>query len=136
MHQAQSALETAFNLFDSGDYTKALEYVDKVVLVFSPACSKVAPTLNFCSLIFPRVIAIFINSTVLHLLQAKLLEVKLLLAAKDYSSAISETGYILKEDKNNLEALLLRGRAYYYLADHDVAQRFVSNFSNGLFIFF
>ncbi|XWS66900.1 hypothetical protein CRYUN_Cryun05aG0240600 [Craigia yunnanensis] len=54
---------------------------------------------------------------------AKLLKVKLLLAAKDYSTAISETGYILKQDENNLEALLLRGRAYYYLADHDVAQR-------------
>ncbi|XWS43601.1 hypothetical protein CRYUN_Cryun16bG0118400 [Craigia yunnanensis] len=94
LHQAQSALETAFSLFDSGDYTKALEYVDKVVLVFSPACSK-----------------------------AKLLKVNLLLAAKDYSSAISESGFILKEDENNLEALLLRGRAYYYLADHDVAQR-------------
>lgn len=50
---------------------------------------------------------------------------KLLLAAKDYSSAISETGYMLKEDENNLEALLLRGRAYYYLADHDVAIRFI-----------
>ncbi|XVF76468.1 hypothetical protein PTKIN_Ptkin13bG0268700 [Pterospermum kingtungense] len=94
LQQAQSALETAFSLFDTGDYTKALEYVDKVVLVFSPACSK-----------------------------AKLLKVKLLLAAKDYSSAISETGYILKEDENNLEALLLRGCAYYHLADHDVVQR-------------
>ncbi|EOY07800.1 Mamallian P58IPK isoform 1 [Theobroma cacao] len=94
LHQAQNALETASSLFDSGDSTKALEYLDKVVLVFSPACSK-----------------------------AKLLKVKLLLAAKDYSIAISETGYILKEDENNLEALLLRGRAYYYLADHDVAQR-------------
>ncbi|KAK8553788.1 hypothetical protein V6N12_030771 [Hibiscus sabdariffa] len=82
------------NLFDSGDYAKGLEYLDKVVLVFSPACSK-----------------------------AKILKVKLLLAAKDYSSVISETGFILKEDENNLEALLLRGRAYYYLADHDVAQR-------------
>lgn len=49
----------------------------------------------------------------------------LLLATKDYSSAISETGYLLKEDDDNLEALLLRGRAYYYLADHDVASRFV-----------
>ncbi|XP_039068081.1 dnaJ protein P58IPK homolog [Hibiscus syriacus] len=94
LHQAQSALETAFSLFDSGDFTKGLEYLDKVVLVFSPACSK-----------------------------AKILKVKLLLAAKDYSSVISETGFILKEDENNLEALLLRGRAYYYLADHDVAQR-------------
>lgn len=46
------------------------------------------------------------------------------MVSKDYSGAISETGYILKEDENNLEALLLRGRAYYYLADHDIAQRF------------
>ncbi|KAF5737572.1 dnaJ subfamily C member 3 [Tripterygium wilfordii] len=98
--QAQNALHTAFTLFDSGDHTKSLEYIDKVVLVFSPACSK-----------------------------AKFLKVKLLLATKDYSSAISETGYILKEDENNLEALLLRGRAYYYLADHDVAIR---HFQKGL----
>lgn len=41
LHQAQSALDTAFTLFDSGDYAKSLEYIDKVVLVFSPACSKV-----------------------------------------------------------------------------------------------
>lgn len=61
-----------------------------------------------------------------HLLfKAKNLKVKLLLLVKDYSSAISETGFILKEDENNLEALLIRGRAYYYLADHDVAIRFV-----------
>ncbi|KAL7170127.1 hypothetical protein ACSBR2_035058 [Camellia fascicularis] len=98
--QAQSALETATTLFDSGDFTKSLEYIDKVVVVFSPACSR-----------------------------AKLLKVKLLLAAKDYSGAISQTGYILKEDENNLEALLLRGRAYYYLADHDVASR---HFQKGL----
>lgn len=92
--QALSALETAQKLFDSGDITKSLHYIDKIVLVFSPACTK-----------------------------AKLLKVNLLLAAKDYSGAISETGYLLKEDENNLEALLLRGRAYYYLADHDVASR-------------
>lgn len=61
-----------------------------------------------------------------YVLQAKLLRVKLLLAVKDYSSVISEAGYILKEDENNLEALLLRGRAYYYLADHDVATKLVS----------
>ncbi|KAE8666231.1 DnaJ protein P58IPK-like protein [Hibiscus syriacus] len=82
----------AFSL-DSGDFTKGLEYLDKVVLVFSPACSK-----------------------------AKILKVVVLLSSKDYSSVISETGFILKEDENNLEALLLRGRAYY-LAYHDVAQR-------------
>ncbi|GFZ11419.1 DnaJ P58IPK-like protein [Actinidia rufa] len=98
--QFQSALETAKSLFDSGDVTKSLHYIDKVVLVFSPMCSR-----------------------------AKLLKVRLLLAAKDYSGAISETGYILKEDENNLDALLLRGRAYYYLADHDVASR---HFQKGL----
>lgn len=48
---------------------------------------------------------------------------RLLIAAKDYSSAIAESGYILKEDEDDLEALLLRGRAYYYLADHDIAIR-------------
>ncbi|KAL0338424.1 UNVERIFIED_CONTAM: DnaJ protein P58IPK [Sesamum angustifolium] len=94
LYQAQNALSSANNLFESGDFTKALEYIDKVVLVFSPACPK-----------------------------AKLLKVRLLLASEDYSNAISETGYILKEDEDNLEALLLRGRAYYYLADHDVATR-------------
>lgn len=94
LHQARNALQTASSLFDSGDFEKALEYVGKVVLVFSPACSK-----------------------------AKILKVKLLLATKDYSGAISETGYILKEDESDLDALLVRGRAYYYLADHDVAMR-------------
>nr|QEG03093.1 putative DnaJ protein P58IPK B isoform X1 [Cymbidium ensifolium] len=94
LSQAKNALDSAHNLFESGDFSKALEYIDKVVLVFSPAC-----------------------------LKAKLLKVKLLLALKDYSSAISETGYLLKEDENNLDALLLRGRAYYYLADHDIASR-------------
>lgn len=55
---------------------------------------------------------------------------RLLVATKDYSKAISESGYILKEDEDNLEALLLRGRAYYYLADHDIATRSVQNLVN------
>lgn len=41
MHQAKSALDSATNLLDTGDIKKALEYIDKVVLVFSPACFKV-----------------------------------------------------------------------------------------------
>ncbi|KAH6755897.1 DnaJ P58IPK-like protein [Perilla frutescens var. hirtella] len=94
LHQTQNALDSAKDVFELGDFTKALEYLEKVVLVFSPECSK-----------------------------AKLLKVRLLIATKDYSSAISETGYILKEDEDNLEALLLRGNAYYYLADHDIAIR-------------
>ncbi|CAK8543836.1 unnamed protein product [Lathyrus sativus] len=92
--QAQSALETAQSLYESGNYTKSLEYIEKVVLVFSPACTK-----------------------------AKLLKVRLLIADKEYEGAIAESGILLKEDENNLEALLLRGRGYYYLADHDVATR-------------
>lgn len=73
---------------------------------------------NFGSL---KIFGICLTSAILF--QAKLLKVRLLISAKDYSDAISETGYILKEDENNLEALLLRGRAYYYLADHDIATR-------------
>ncbi|KAG5055541.1 hypothetical protein AAZX31_03G160900 [Glycine max] len=98
--QAQSALETAQSLYDSGNFSKSLEYIDKVVLVFSSACNK-----------------------------AKLLKVKVLIADKEYESAIAESGFLLKEDENNLEALLLRGLAYYYLADHDVATR---HFQKGL----
>ncbi|XP_068669232.1 dnaJ protein P58IPK homolog B-like [Aristolochia californica] len=94
LQQSKSSLETALNLFDSGDFEKALEHIEKVVLVFSSGC-----------------------------LKAKLQKVRILLALKDYSSAILEAGYILKEDEDNLEALLLRGRAYYYLTDHDVAMR-------------
>ncbi|XP_047334375.1 dnaJ protein P58IPK homolog [Impatiens glandulifera] len=92
--QARDALETATNLFDSGDFTKSLDYVEKIVLVFSPSCAR-----------------------------ANLLKIRLLLASKDFSRVISEAGFLLKEDENNLDALLLRGRAYYYLADHDVASR-------------
>lgn len=92
--QAQSALQTAQSLYESANFTKSLEYIDKVVLVFSPACTK-----------------------------AKLLKVRLLIADKEYEGAIAESGFLLKEDENNLEALLLRGRAYYYLADHDVSTR-------------
>lgn len=41
LSQAKNALETALNLFDSKEYGKALDYVDKVVLVFSSSCIKV-----------------------------------------------------------------------------------------------
>ncbi|KAJ4779348.1 DnaJ protein P58IPK [Rhynchospora pubera] len=92
--QAKSAMESAHSYFDSADFAKVLEYIDKIVLVFSPGCTK-----------------------------AKLLKLRALLALKDYSSVISESGYILKQEEDNLEALLLRGRAYYYLSDHDVAMR-------------
>lgn len=69
LYQAQSALESALSLFDSGDYTKALEYADKVVLVFSPACAKVRPNSIF---LFPLLVLTFLivksvtNLCVLH----------------------------------------------------------------------
>ena len=31
---------------------------------------------------------------------------------------------VLKSDENDLEALLLRGKGYYYIGDHDVAIRY------------
>ncbi|KAG4949586.1 hypothetical protein JHK82_042803 [Glycine max] len=37
--------------------------------------------------------------------KAKLLKVKVLIADKEYQSAIAESGFLLKEDENNLEAL-------------------------------
>ncbi|KAH9310034.1 hypothetical protein KI387_037945, partial [Taxus chinensis] len=111
--QTKSAFDKALSLFDSGDFSKALEYIDKVVLVFSSECSKVS---------------VFKVDTVQHpdnmdMIQAKLLKSRLLIGIKDYSGAIAETGSILKSNENDLEALLLRGKAYYYLSDHDVAMR-------------
>lgn len=43
LHQARNALNSAKDVFESGDFTKALEYLEKVVLVFSPECSKTLP---------------------------------------------------------------------------------------------
>lgn len=59
-------------------------------------------------------------------MQAKLLKSRLLIASKAYYGALIETRALLKLSENNLEALLLRGKAYYYIADHDIATRFVS----------
>lgn len=41
LHQAKSTLDLATSSFESGDVAKAQEYLDKVVLVLSPDCSKV-----------------------------------------------------------------------------------------------
>lgn len=55
--------------------------------------------------------------------QARLLKAKLALKKKDYSDAVSEAGRVLKLDEGDLDALLVRGNAYFYLADHEVALR-------------
>lgn len=39
--QAQSALDSAHNHFESGDFSKALDYIDKIILIFSPGCLRV-----------------------------------------------------------------------------------------------
>ncbi|KAI8556319.1 hypothetical protein RHMOL_Rhmol05G0243600 [Rhododendron molle] len=66
------------------------------------------------------------------IMMARLLKVNLLLAAKDCSGALSKTGCLRKDDDNNLEALLIRGHAYYYLVDHVVTSRFAEgNASKG-----
>ncbi|KAI3728489.1 hypothetical protein L6452_17126 [Arctium lappa] len=41
LQQANSALDTTINLFESDDYNKALDFTDKVVLFFSRACSQI-----------------------------------------------------------------------------------------------
>lgn len=48
LHQAQNALNSAEEVFESGDFTRALEYLEKVVLVFSPECSKVCNSIGLC----------------------------------------------------------------------------------------
>lgn len=48
---------------------------------------------------------------------------------KDYFTAVSDTGKILKARSNHLEAYQLRGESYYRLGEHDVA---VTHFREGL----
>eukprot|EP00850_Spirogloea_muscicola_P015491 SM000119S25634 [mRNA] locus=s119:34028:35212:- [translate_table: standard] len=43
--------------------------------------------------------------------------------SKDLDNLVAEAGAVLKSDENNLQALLLRGLGYYYLADHELALR-------------
>ncbi|KXZ44221.1 hypothetical protein GPECTOR_71g582 [Gonium pectorale] len=56
-------------------------------------------------------------------LKAQLLEAKVQFAATQYEQVIAITGRIVKADDRQLEALVLRGRAYFYTADHDMAKR-------------
>lgn len=48
----------------------------------------------------------------------------MLLKNKEYSGAIAEAALVLKNDENDLEGLLLRGKGYYYIGDYDVAIRY------------
>jgi tetratricopeptide (TPR) repeat protein len=42
---------------------------------------------------------------------------------RDYYQVSSDTGKVLKIDKNNIEAYLLRGHGYYQLAEHEMAKK-------------
>mmetsp|Transcript_4150 Transcript_4150/g.6839 ORF Transcript_4150/g.6839 Transcript_4150/m.6839 type:complete len:478 (-) Transcript_4150:697-2130(-) len=56
-------------------------------------------------------------------LQALLLEAKLYMQDADYEQVVAVTGRLLKNEPSHLAALVLRGRAYFYLFDHDLAKR-------------
>ncbi|CAM6124812.1 unnamed protein product [Calypogeia fissa] len=92
--QVQTIFTEAVQAFDAGDDAKAEELFDKVIVVYSPECHK-----------------------------ARLLRARILLKSKDYNAVAVEAGLALKHDETNLEALLLRGQAYFYLGDHDLALR-------------
>ncbi|KAG0625645.1 hypothetical protein M758_2G070900 [Ceratodon purpureus] len=90
---AGALLEQAIARFDAEEFDQAAEALEKVLDV-SSECA-----------------------------QARLLKAKLALKKKDYSDAVAEAGRVLKLDDSDLDALLVRGNAYFYLADHDVALR-------------
>lgn len=50
-------------------------------------------------------------------------------ATSDYQSLLVDTRTVLKMDKNELQALYLRGKAYYRMGDHDVA---LAHYKEGL----
>ncbi|XP_002974188.2 dnaJ protein P58IPK homolog B [Selaginella moellendorffii] len=91
--QAKDALKQVESSYENNDFTKAEEHLE-VLLSLSPDCSK-----------------------------ARFLRARILLKKKDYAGVVGETGFILKENEDDLDALLLRGQAYYYLSDFDVATR-------------
>lgn len=41
----------------------------------------------------------------------------------EHTDVIADTGYVLKQEKNNMRAYFLRGRAYYLMGEPDVAVR-------------
>ncbi|KAI8472987.1 MAG: DnaJ-like protein [Monoraphidium minutum] len=55
--------------------------------------------------------------------RAQVVEAQMEFGAKNYEQVIAATGRLLKGSPGHLEALALRGRAYLYLGDHDLAKR-------------
>lgn len=92
--EARKGLAKAKTMVESGNAEAAEKHLDDVVLTLAPDCR-----------------------------EARMMKVEMLMHRKDYTGAVVETGKILKSDENDLEGLLLRGRAYLYLADHELALR-------------
>lgn len=65
------------------------------------------------------------DCTKAQLLEAKLLEsrAKATGQQEEWEQLIATTGRLLKSDSSNLEGLTLRGIAYFYTGDHDLAKR-------------
>jgi len=55
--------------------------------------------------------------------EARLIQVNMKFASNDFGGVISETGRILKAEPGNMQALLMRGRAYLHLNDNELALR-------------
>lgn len=55
--------------------------------------------------------------------EAALAEARMQMGQRDYDNVVGTTGRLLKSRPGDLEALLLRGRAYYFLGEHDLAKR-------------
>lgn len=53
----------------------------------------------------------------------QLMEAELQLHKSEYEQVIASTGRLLKAEPGNLKALLIRGQAYFYMNDNDMAKR-------------
>lgn len=92
--EAEESLKHAKEWLERDDVSNAKAHLEQVVLLHSPDC-----------------------------LEARLLKSEILLGEKDYSGVVAETGKVLKADENELRGLLLRGKGYFYLGDHELALR-------------
>jgi len=55
--------------------------------------------------------------------EARLMQVEVQFSSQDFGGVISETGRILKAEPGNMQALLMRGRAYLHMNDNELAMR-------------
>ena len=56
-------------------------------------------------------------------MDAKLLQAELMLDDKDYGGVVAMMGVLLKGQPDNVQALYLRGKSYFYMDDQSMAKR-------------